>query len=332
MNVFLTIIIPTYNSGQFLHNCLQSIQNQKFNNYEVIIVDAGSHDQTKQVAKSFDNRFKFYELVGSTQGEARNLGIKESNGKFIMFLDSDDSITNHNVFQNCYDLIIQEADVDFYNFCISFKKNNKVVKNIGSSYKGLLKDSIQIACLAFYGKEIHTVPWNKIYKKMFLDQHSILFPLIKEQEDMVFAIECSMFADKVYFSDINIVTADIRDSSLSRSMSSSTISNCFDALKIIEKKLKSKNLYEIVFNEFNIYKMRSLSYLLFMALYRIDSNKDFYQNSKAIYQSKVLDSKISFFDIKMLKLSTFFGIIAAKSEILVKVLRFFKKFKLIKGY
>ena len=75
MKPLISIIIPTFNSDKFIFKALQSIKNQKFKDIEVIVIDAGSTDQTKSITESFDSRFIFHELIGSKQGEARNHGI-----------------------------------------------------------------------------------------------------------------------------------------------------------------------------------------------------------------------------------------------------------------
>ena len=71
----VSIIIPTLNSAAYLDNALRSIQQQTFLDYEVIVVDAGSDDGTKDICLNYDERFQFHELINSKQGEARNKGI-----------------------------------------------------------------------------------------------------------------------------------------------------------------------------------------------------------------------------------------------------------------
>jgi glycosyltransferase involved in cell wall biosynthesis len=90
----VSIIVNCHNGEKFLNECLSSIQNQKYVNYEVIIWDNHSYDSTAVIAKSFqysDNRFKYYfgnEFI--ELGKARNLALQECKGEFIAFLDSDD--------------------------------------------------------------------------------------------------------------------------------------------------------------------------------------------------------------------------------------------------
>ncbi len=93
MNIpLVSIIIPAFNSEDFIQYTLDSIINQTYKNWEAIIVDDGSTDNTSNIVKSFliDNRFKLVQIPNSKQGKARNIGISQSNGDFIALLDSDD--------------------------------------------------------------------------------------------------------------------------------------------------------------------------------------------------------------------------------------------------
>ena len=86
----VSVIVLTLNSERFIRRCLESIQSQTYKNYEVIIVDAGSLDNTKKTVESYGTRFRWLELPNSDMGAARNYGMSRSTGEYICFLDSDD--------------------------------------------------------------------------------------------------------------------------------------------------------------------------------------------------------------------------------------------------
>jgi glycosyltransferase involved in cell wall biosynthesis len=88
----VSIIIPTYNRSNFMLECLDSIWKQTYNNYEVIIVDDGSTDNTRDILKASiqDNRIIYFYQKNQGAARARNKGIESASGKFITFLDSDD--------------------------------------------------------------------------------------------------------------------------------------------------------------------------------------------------------------------------------------------------
>jgi glycosyltransferase involved in cell wall biosynthesis len=86
----VSVIIPTYNSAQFLDEALQSVFDQTFKDFEVIVVDDGSTDQTKQVLDKYGDRIRYIFQENGGPAKARNRGIKASSGKYVAFLDADD--------------------------------------------------------------------------------------------------------------------------------------------------------------------------------------------------------------------------------------------------
>ncbi len=89
----VSVIVPCYNQAQFLDECLTSLLNQTFTDWECIIVNDGSPDNTEEVAKKWidkDDRFIYYKKVNGGPASARNFGIKNANGEFIVALDADD--------------------------------------------------------------------------------------------------------------------------------------------------------------------------------------------------------------------------------------------------
>ena len=90
--IFFSVIIPTYNQANLLERCLKSVTQQTFKNYEVIIVDNYSTDNTSKVVKKFGKKIKYFKIRNrGVIAKSRNLGIKKSKGKWICFLDSDDT-------------------------------------------------------------------------------------------------------------------------------------------------------------------------------------------------------------------------------------------------
>ena len=94
MKALVSIITPAYNSAKFIAETIQSVQNQTYENWEMLIVDDGSTDKTEAIVLSFvnkDKRIQFHKLKqNSGAGVARNTAIEKVNGNYIAFLDSDD--------------------------------------------------------------------------------------------------------------------------------------------------------------------------------------------------------------------------------------------------
>lgn len=92
-----SIIIPVYNSANTIRECLESIVSQSFSDFEVIIVNDGSTDNTEEIIKSFsenDTRIKLYSFPNSGVSETRRRGISLATGEYILQVDSDDTINS----------------------------------------------------------------------------------------------------------------------------------------------------------------------------------------------------------------------------------------------
>lgn len=95
---FFSVIIPTYNRADFIVKTIESVLNQDFADFELIIVDDGSMDNTEEViAKVKDSRIVYFKKGNAERGAARNFGAKKANGKYLNFLDSDDLLYNHHL-------------------------------------------------------------------------------------------------------------------------------------------------------------------------------------------------------------------------------------------
>ena len=102
LNPFFSVIIPTFNQSNFLSRALDSVVNQNFNNFEIIVIDNFSSDNTKKIVKSFKKKiiYKRIENKGII-AKSRNVGIQISKGKWLAFLDSDD-LWSKNKLQEIY--------------------------------------------------------------------------------------------------------------------------------------------------------------------------------------------------------------------------------------
>lgn len=95
MKTVVSIIVPCYNQAQYLDECLQSVLEQTFQDWECIIINDGSPDNTEEIAQEWikkDNRFSYILISNSGVSNARNIGIQSASGEFILPLDADDKI------------------------------------------------------------------------------------------------------------------------------------------------------------------------------------------------------------------------------------------------
>src|ERR1700759_692275 len=94
----VSVITPAYNAGNFIHETIDSVIAQTYTNWELIIIDDGSTDNTAAIVKQYvvrDSRIKYLYQQNGKQGKARNNGMTHSSGTIIAFLDADDTWTPH---------------------------------------------------------------------------------------------------------------------------------------------------------------------------------------------------------------------------------------------
>lgn len=195
----ISIIVPVYNVEKYLPKALQSLVLQTFHDIEIICINDGSTDNSLSVLNSFacsDSRVKVISQENSGVSAARNRGIMEATGEYLMFLDSDDYYTK-NACEIVYEKISEtNADIgvfgitELYGFlplpCIVNKNIRKVCKN--PSDINLWK--------------FQTYSVNKIYKKEFIINNRIEFPIgIKTAEDTIFSLTCLFNNPKYCFID-----------------------------------------------------------------------------------------------------------------------------------
>lgn len=209
----VSIIVPIYNAEKFLDKCINSILNQTYDNYELILVNDGSTDRSKEICSRYCNiekydknaKIKYIFQTNSGVSAARNKGIDVAEGEFITFVDADDYLDekyleelikaqkrNNSDWTLCeftnidLETGIRNRKISFTD-CVYYKKDDIEKKVIP---KTLVNDNMQMI-----GN-----PYCKLYKKTLLDQHSIRFNEdLYYHEDRLFNFEYSNHISSFYY-------------------------------------------------------------------------------------------------------------------------------------
>ena len=125
INEKISVIIPTFNRGNLIENSINSVLNQTYKNLEIIVVDDGSTDNTKDIVEKIqDKRIKYIKLTENKGGSnARNVGIKNSNGKYISFQDSDDIYYPDKLELQFKNIINKNSNLDFCKIKVIFNES-----------------------------------------------------------------------------------------------------------------------------------------------------------------------------------------------------------------
>jgi len=158
----ISIIVPVYNAGKFLEECLGSIFSQNYKYKEVIAIDDGSYDNSASILRKYSNRLRVHSQSNLGQSAARNAGLKLATGKFIMFLDADDYY-KPNMISTLYNLI-EHYDVA----CCGIDYITK------HTFKHPIKGQFNKSDCDFSLSSRHV--GNKLYRKSIIDDYNIYFP------------------------------------------------------------------------------------------------------------------------------------------------------------
>ena len=202
----VSIIIPIYNPGEYFVKCLDSAINQTLTDIEIICIDDGSTDDSINLLEKYsknDKRFKIFHQENLGAGAARNKGIENAQGEYIIFLDSDDWIEN-DMCERLYDHA-KHLDADLVLFdVIWYHKNNKK-----EFFKYFSEDEFNqdYNSFVFDRKFIHEkvvdpslgVIWSKFYKTSFLKDNNIKFSTYKIYNDVVFHFKTILSANKIAY-------------------------------------------------------------------------------------------------------------------------------------
>lgn len=243
----LSLIIPIYNSENYLDNTITSIINQSigFSNIELILVDDCSTDDSKKIiekyAKKYNNIVPFYSNENhGYPGFGRNVGLKIATANYIMFMDHDDDLDN-DICKKLYETITKEnADIaccdTFINDPISKIKNNiKYTNGIETGEFVIINDD--------YIPLFESVSiWNKIFKKEIIDKNQIKFEENTYGDDLVFSLTYFLKSNKmIYLKDYFGYIWNCRTESLSHSVKKEHLLGLINAYRHMITVFKKEN-------------------------------------------------------------------------------------------
>ena len=230
-NKDISIIVPIYNAEKYLKKCIDSLLEQTKKELEIILINDGSTDNSEEIIKEYkDKRIKYFKNKNQGIGKTRNFGIEKAEGKYIMFLDSDDYL-DKTACEKMYNKVENEdldvAICDFYKEYDNGNIEEVITPNFNTSS---LKDNPDIITE-------YLSPWAKIYSTEMIKKNNIKFVENLKYEDAPFVIEALCCANKIGKVD------ECLNYYLIHTNSETTVRDrrCFDILKIIDKIRKYTN-------------------------------------------------------------------------------------------
>ena len=265
----ISIVVPVYNVEKYLKDALESIINQTYKNIEILLVDDGSKDSSGIICDEYaekDNRVRVFHQENKGLSGARNTALNNATGKYIMFIDSDDTF-ELNACEKMYKAIEKyNADYVIGNYIYMDEDGTKWNKAVFSEEKyDEFKLSIKDYEKSFY--IMNSGVWNKIFRKSFLDNIQIKFEEGLPAEDAIFTTYCFIKSTNVYYIPSIVYNYRQRKSdSISVELTHGYFSGINKAYKIIYNNFKINNELEY----YRYFYAKSMNYILYKF---IDSTK-----------------------------------------------------------
>lgn len=197
----LSIIIPVYNTQEYLYKCFEPFQKSVDGNIEVIFVNDGSTDNSSEILNEFEQEYDFVKVINQeNQGlsGARNTGIKNASGKYFILLDSDDWLERETILK-IYNLAVQK-DLDLVGFRLQFVDEEGKITGISEKHPLAYENKITGAEALIEGYQPSSACLF-MYKTSFIINTNLEFYRGIMQEDVEFTVRLLLHADKVLFTD-----------------------------------------------------------------------------------------------------------------------------------
>lgn len=314
----ISVIVPMYNAEKFLNCCIESVLNQTFRDFELILIDDCSTDKTLEISKSFsDSRIKILHTEKNLgrPGMTRNVGIDAARGKYFYFMDADDAIL-----KNALEILLKtmtENNADIV-YCSKWLEPddsnfNKLVGQISAKMQGTSNDPVSNDLkyriwneLCMHG--MHSVLWLYLLKReVFHGENKIRFPNYLAEDVFVhFDILCGNF--KIVKMDKPFYFYRTNPDSLTNSKKNVTggLESIFALSNYVKQKLAQRNFPLKWINNIVLSLVNGVNSVLLLPALREDSEKFYLETGK--YLEKKFGDNAE--DVKML----LFNYLAAQNE------------------
>lgn len=315
----VSIVVPCYNVEKYVEACINSVLLQTYENWECLLINDGSKDNTWDLIKNFENkddRFRIFTQENLGLSATRNKGIDNANGEFLFFLDSDDILTNEAIstlvfaFQN-NDIItgvvvsaaFSDDEITKVSQLLSPKEGEIDFEN--NNFEVLIRTM---------ETGLTPVAQNRLYRKDFIDKNKIRFKTGILHEDELWFFEVMLHARNVKF--INIETYFYRidnEDSITKNVGDRNLESYIQVMEEINKKYSQHQRFNIIANWYAVYikkifldfAIRERSKLSYHLILRLESalKKDYNYLGKEAVLSK--NNEIYYKTINLLSLQDF---------------------------
>lgn len=308
----VSIIIPVYNSEEFLPKCMDSLVHQTQQEIEIICVDDGSTDRSNEILQEYSKKYSIVTVVSqknSGAAAARNKGIEKAQGEYLLFLDSDDFFEDDLV-QTVYekakklelDILIFQAS-EFNHITGEEKANKRFIE------KKYLPEKEVFSALDVKESIFNIAspcPWNKLFKRSFILENGIRFQNLKRSNDVYFVYTAMAKAKRISTIENRLVHYRVDNAGSLQANNSLSPMLFYEAFKAVKEELIGSGLYETFEKSFInvashhcIYTLHSLKNLTaFRELYEALQNYILEELSVSDKEESYFYNKIDYKNLK----------------------------------
>lgn len=195
--MYLSIIIPIYNASSYLHSCLDSLLSQPIQDFELILVDDGSTDNSASICGAYvakDERIKILHEPHKGVAHSRQLRLEQARGEYILYVDADDRIAPEMIADMYQKAVSEKADIVICDYRELTHDGEVYRKQQPTSLSGvaILEDTLS--------GRLYGALWNKMMRREWLLQTQATFPQgLTMREDLIFLSRCLPYASKIAY-------------------------------------------------------------------------------------------------------------------------------------
>ncbi len=254
MNPKVSVVVPIYKVEKELERCVNSLINQSLNNIEIILVDDGSPDKCPQLCDNYakqDSRIRVIHKENGGLSDARNAGLANATGEYVLFVDSDDYISSNacetlysNGIENNLDIVVADA--------VKVENNKETIMSHREKSLDKILDGSSFLKEQLNSHSMYMAAWLNLYRKDFLLKNQLFFKKDILHEDEQWTPRVFLKAEKVKYVKLPFYYYIIRENSITKKKDRSKngidlINTCYE-LETIYEKIDDVELKELLNN------------------------------------------------------------------------------------
>lgn len=262
----VSIIIPFYNAEKYMKQCIDSLKNQVYTNYEAIFINDGSTDKSCEVfEKNKNNKMILIDNLKKGVSSARNTGLKKANGDYIAFLDIDDLYNEYYLDNMVKSIKEYSTDIVLCDYIEHYQNKDLIIKLPWKNQildKKIIAEELVPSMIGRNGKKddtifIRSLVWRTLIDKKFYDKYKFEFEEnVEIAEDLLFLLDVYLSADNIYILSNNLYIYNrYAGSSLDRYVKDSLNKQLYFHKKFIEI-LKKHNIYEYNKSRYGVNRLK----------------------------------------------------------------------------